>query len=166
MDRSRKLIFYLVLNVLVSACTVTAVLVIWNYLIKPVSVPVVPVNGTQAPVSTPTQNPSKQSYPKGKLVIDNVIGVGSISNEVVVLKREGTGELPLEGWQLKDQDGHEFTFPALTLFEGGAIRIFSRADQNTPLELFWNQTKAVWQIGEKVTLLDPSGKIQVEYTIP
>lgn len=98
--------------------------------------------------------------------IQNVFGVGDIDNEVVQLKRAGTGDLWLTGWQLKDQNGHTFTFPKLLLNKDGAVQVYTRAGPDTVIELHWGLSSAVWHTGELVSLLDPHGVLQASYQIP
>jgi hypothetical protein len=100
------------------------------------------------------------------LEIQGVIGVGDLDTERVILKHIGDVEVSLLGWQLQDQDGHVFTFPALTIFSGGAVTIFSRVGTSTVVELYWGLDEPIWTPGEKAFLLDPQGDIQAVYTIP
>ena len=53
----------------------------------------------------------------------------------------------LVGWQLQDQDGNAFTFPALTMFQGGAVTIYTREGISTVVELYWGLDDPIWESG-------------------
>jgi LysM repeat protein len=118
---------------------------------------------TATPQTTPT--PAEQSG-EAQIIIDSVIGAGDLDNERVMLKREGSGELLLEGWQLVEEDGSAFTFPQFKLFEGGAVYIYTRAGQSSSVQLFWGLDEPVWQSGELVTLIDNQGQVRATYRVP
>jgi hypothetical protein len=177
MKQSKRIVLFLLLNIIVSACTILAVLWIWDPANRPASLQppqptavVIPGVDTQDPNATqppvmPTATEIKE-IPKGMIMIENVIGSGSIASEVVILKRKGSGELKLTNWKLQDENGNTYTFPDLTLYEGGGVFIHSTAGVNTVIDLYWNQTEPVWQQGETVTLVDSLGAIQTSYQIP
>jgi len=179
MNQSKRLIFYLLLNVILSACTILTILWIWDRPGKPIQnflagnangasgtgIPVLNTPGSSS--IQPTTLPTKISkYPEGLISITGIIGSGSLADEKVTLVRQGTGELSLSGWKLEDSDGNTFVFPDLILYENGAINVFSGAGMNTVIDLYWNKTRSVWQEGETATLKDPAGKTQATYKIP
>jgi len=177
MKQSKRIVLFLLLNVVVSACTILAVLWLWDPANRPAALlPAQPTsaalpgaatldpNATLAPVlPTPTEI---KEIPKGMIMVENVIGSGSIASEVVILKRKGAGELKLTNWKLQDENGNVYTFPDLTLYEGGGVFLHSMAGVNTVIDLYWNQSEPVWQQGETVTLVDSLGAIQTTYQIP
>jgi LysM repeat protein len=121
--------------------------------------------------ATPTPGPSPTPSPtltgnEPQVYIDNVLGVGDLNTERVILRRSGLGELSLAGWQLRDQDGHVYIFPQLTLYEGGAVNLNTRAGTDTYVDLFWNQASAVWRSGEIISLFDAGGILRSSFTIP
>jgi len=83
-----------------------------------------------------------------------------------MLKRSGSGELSLAGWQLVEEGGKTFIFPQLILFEGGAVNIYTRAGQATVVALYWGLRAPVWESGEEVILLDNQGNQQASYIVP
>ena len=101
-----------------------------------------------------------------QIEIVNVVAAGNISDERVVIRLGGDGELALRGWHLVDEDGNLFVFPELTLFKDGAVTVYTKAGTNNVVELFWGLNEAVWESGEKVSLVDPDGNEQAVYTIP
>jgi hypothetical protein len=158
----KKLIPYLVVNIIVSALTTLAVLFFWDRAQQ------ADLNSPPPSAASPTLNaPAGTPLPAGTqlIQIDNVIGAGDLDNEVVMLKRVGAGELSLAGWKLTGTGGKSFIFPTVSLYEG-SLMVYSKIGENSAIELFWGQTKAVWQSGSTVQLLDPSGALQDSYLIP
>ncbi len=171
----KRLLFFLTLNVIVSAVTTLLVLFWWDRTHRaelpaltlsqpPASQPVVS-EGTQA---APPPSARVTLPPTGTPVMEikNVFGAGDLQNEVVVLQRVGDGELPVANWKLTDDDGNSYTFPDLVLNKGGAVQLYSRAGSDSVIELYWGRSEPVWQTGEQVTLLDPLGNTRATFTIP
>jgi len=127
---------------------------------------------SESPTAAATQPPATGEPPvpgSGQVLIDSVVGAGDLATERVLLKRvtgAGGGELSLEGWQIEDEDGNTFIFPQLTLFEAGAINLYTKVGQNTVIALYWGLDEAVWEPGETVTLRDRDGRVHATYTIP
>jgi hypothetical protein len=180
MEQRQRLFFYIVLNVIVSACTTLAVLWVWERTHPTVSIfgqspqvfqPVSPAsNPTTAAALTPVFTPQTTPLAEGELpvliTIDNVYGVGERNNEIVVLKRTGAGDLDLTGWTLADAEDHAYTFPGLTLYEGGSVQVHTSAGVNTVDDLYWGSDAAAWQSGELVSLFDPQGNVRATFRIP
>jgi LysM repeat protein len=123
-----------------------------------------PVEITETPVP-PTQTPPVVTG-EAKVLIDSVVGAGDLDSERVLLKRAGAGELSLAGWQIVEEEERIFIFPQLTLFEGGAVNLHTRAGQPTVVDLFWGLEEPVWQSGERVVLMDDQGEVQATYEVP
>lgn len=162
MDR-RRLVYYLLLNVFVSACVTSAILYWYdrNYravTLPQISVPTASSNATDAAPAATIQ--------KGEVQIVSVIGAGTLNVEAVVVKYNGEGELDLTGWHLKDANGNSFTFPPFKLFKNGAVQVHTASGTNTAIDLYWGQRQAVWQSGEAVLLTDPQGEAQDSYPVP
>ncbi len=106
-------------------------------------IPVAPGDTTIAP--TATQEPVKVEVsdtplPPGnesRVVIANVFGAGDLATERVRLERRGDGDLSLANWQLRDENGHIFTFPQLTLYPGGAVDLYTGDGVNGVVALYW-----------------------------
>ncbi|HUI89335.1 MAG TPA: lamin tail domain-containing protein [Anaerolineales bacterium] len=161
MDR-RRLIFYILLNIVVSAC-VTLTILYWydrNYraaTLPPVAAPVIS-SGTN-PVVVPTLQ-------QGTVKIISVVGAGTLSIETVTIQYTGNGELDLTAWHLKDSNGNDFIFPPFKLFTNGAVRVHTASGTNTAVDLYWGNNKAAWSSGENVVLTDPQGNAQDSYPVP
>jgi hypothetical protein len=162
MDR-RKLFYYLLLNIFVSA-TVTGGILFWYDRNYRASLPAVPQSapavGAAEPVST--INPQDDIPVK----ISSVVGAGTLSSEIVVVKFEGEGQLDLASWQLKDEDGNIFKFPKLTLYPNGAVQIHTAVGTDTVIDLYWGIGEAVWSSGENARLFDAQGNLRAVYRVP
>lgn len=99
-----------------------------------------------------------------QVVIAQVVGAGDVTREGVVLNNQG-GLVDLEGWTLYDTEGNIYTFPDFRLFSSGSVTVFSRVGQDTPVALFWGQTRAVWQAGDVVSLADAEGVVQSTFRV-
>jgi hypothetical protein len=169
MKNRKQLLFYIVLNIIISAATTLLVLWLWdrpNRYPLPDNVPPAAAypldNGTSyEPVGTPIP------LDKEVIRITNVFGIGDVQNEMIELERVGDGDVLLTGWKLKDQDHHVFDFPAnLVMYKGAKINIYSRIGNPSVIEQFWGSSEAIWQPGETATLLDAQGNVRAKYTIP
>ncbi len=164
----KRLIPYLLLNILVSAATTLGVLYWWDSTHAPVSKPgsasaaVGPGTAALAPVQTPTL----PALDVAVVQIENVFGPGDLETEAVQLKRVGDGELWMTGWQLKDKNGNLYTFPQLLLNKDAGVEVYTKAGPDTVMELHWGLEKPVWSAGEEVRLFDPEGNLRAKYVIP
>lgn len=98
--------------------------------------------------------------------IESVVGTGDLGSERVLLRRTGTGDLSLAGWQILEEGGTVYVFPQLNLYEGGAVTLYTRAGQSTVVELFWGLDGSLWESGETVILLDNTGDVRATYRVP
>jgi hypothetical protein len=162
MDR-RKLFYYLLLNIFVSA-TVTGGILFWydrNYRASlSVVSQSVSISSNAEPVST--LNPQTDIPVK----ISSVVGAGTLGSEIVVVKFEGEGQLDLAAWQLKDEDGNIFKFPKLTLYPNGAVQVHTAIGTDTVIDLYWGIGEAVWGSGENARLFDAQGNLRAVYRVP
>jgi LysM repeat protein len=129
---------------------------------------------TQTPTITPTPTPptpTKTPTPitptqAPQVVIRAVVGAADLSTERVDLTVEGGGVIVLTGWQLKDEQGHIFTFPIYTLHPGGQVSVYTGAGVPTVGALYWSLSEAVWTSGEMVTLVDAQGTVRSTSLVP
>lgn len=117
------------------------------------------------PPSPATSTPPPLSG-ESRVIIDSVIGAGDLASERIFLKRIGPGEISLAGWQLVTESSEIFIFPQISLFESGAVNIYTKTGANTVVALYWELDHPVWQPGETVTLLDNQGEVHFSYQIP
>ncbi len=159
MDR-RRLIYYLLLNVLVSAVVTVTILFIYDRSRRAVP---------STPLIIPTLSGSTADVPPNNAVkvnILSVIGAGNAGSEVVVIQNAGTQRLVLTGWHLRDGQGITYTFPDFTLSSGVSIDVHTTTGRDTPVDLYWNRSDPVWTPGELATLFDADGVAQAFYRIP
>ncbi len=190
MNQGKRLLFYIVLNILVSACTTLAVLWLWDrpHQVIATFLPAAAQNSLE-PAVLPSSTPSLSSLPAptrpaagaptsppatpslaaagaAQIVIDNIFGIGDLKDEYVLIKSTGDGELDLTGWRLDDGNGNVYKFPSITLFKGGAVQVHTAAGINSVVDLYWGRDAAVWQEGKIVTLADSQGNVRATYRIP
>jgi len=162
--RAHRIFPYLILNIIVSAATILTILWLWDRSRNNDLTVLTPllVASTPTPEDIPTLPPLNQTV----ILIKNVFGTGDLQNEVVLLNRQGEGELELTGWQLKDGNGHTFTFPKLILNQDGAVQVFTHAGADSVIELHWGLDQPIWKSGMTVSLLDPLGNLRASFHIP
>ena len=161
MDR-RKLVYYLLLNVFVSACVTGTILFWYDRNSRAVNQPSVQQAGTGDTEPVSTLNPQTDIAVK----ISSVVGAGTLGSEIVVVKFEGEGQLDLSSWQLKDEDGNTFKFPQLTLYPNGAVQVHTATGTDTVIDLYWGIGDAVWSSGENARLFDAQGNLRAVYRVP
>jgi LysM repeat protein len=139
---------------------------------------VIPVSGvvlppaTQAPAgpspTSVTPPPTSTALPEDsepQLAIRAVNDAGSLSAERVTVVNLG-GVVDLAGWLLRDGEGNTYAFPALSLFQGGAVNVHTALGRDTVTDLYWGQAAAVWQSGETASLIDPQGRTHTTFNVP
>jgi len=119
----------------------------------------------ESTAAAPTNTPEPLTG-ESRVLIDSIIGVGDLASERVFLKRVGPGEISLTGWTLVADNGDDFTFPQLTLFENGAVFIHTKEGQTTAVALYWELDHAVWSSGDTVVLIDDQGDVHNSFQIP
>jgi LysM repeat protein len=101
------------------------------------------------------------------VAIANVIGPGDLASEHVDIQLNGGSDLSLAGWQLEDEVGDVYIFPALDLASNGAVvSVYTKAGADGANQVYWGLGQAVWRSGETVTLKDDKGSVRATYKIP
>jgi len=152
LEPGKRLLVYLVINVIVSALTTLIVLALWARF----TLGDVPEFGSNGSVETISS----------QLTITAVIGAGDLANEHVIIEHVGSEDVSLSGWRLRDESGAEYRFPALVLHPGAEFSVYSTVGDDSASSLYWDRQIAIWRSGEKVSLIDPSGKVGATYTVP
>ncbi len=142
----RRLILYLLLNVLVSALVTGAILFLHERF------------GNE-------DCPSGVGAASGVTIL-GVSGMGELSSEVIILQNSGDAAVVLTGWVLRDSEGAAFTLPQLTLFPGGTVLVHSAAGEDTIADLYWGSNSPLWTSGELVVLYDTQNLARAIYSIP
>ncbi len=125
--------------------------------------PAMPFIEATEPAATPTPLPIGDEL---QLEIVSIVGAGVLQDERVTIRLLSDTELSMANWSLEDNEGNVFTFPLLTLFEGGAVSVYSRGGSNNAIELFWGLPEATWEVGETAVLRDPNGNIRATFQVP
>ena len=164
MDR-RRLFFYLLLNVFISACVTGAILFWYDRNYRSVSLsavqPAIP-DVTPGTASVVTLNPQTDI----PVEIVSVIGAGTLSAEWVVVRYKGEDQINLANWELRDGDRNVFVFPQLVLHTNGAVQVHTASGTNTVIDLYWSAGDPIWESGEEAQLFDPSGNLRAVYQVP
>ena len=163
MDR-RRLLYFLLLNVFVSAC-VTGTILFW-YDRNERATSSAPAFAPQTQLEPAASVPEAVANSNSNVQIVSVVGADNLGAEVVILRYLGEGQVDLSNWQLKDEGGNIFIFPAISLVNGGAVQIHTAAGTNTVVDLYWNLSAPVWKSGETASLYDASGNLIVVYKVP
>ena len=174
MNQTKKLTFYVVLNIIVSAVTIS---IVW-YLLENTRLKNLLF---ELPDQAAEQSPPVSSLdPAGEtsdlmIEIGEVVGVGNLATEYIRLVRPGTDAedtISLQNWRIKDENNQEYSIleqsglASLELHSQGAVNIYTKAGNSNPIELYLGLLDPIWQPGETVTLIDPQGEIHDTYLIP
>lgn len=160
----KKILPFLLINVAVSALTMLAVILIWNaFHPSPLQKS---VKSEASVTETAKVGASLPSLDQKTVEIQSVFMPGEMGYEKINLKNTGKQPVDLTGWRLENEKGDQYLFPGLTLFPEGAISVYSQAGANTPVELYWNASTAVWKSGSEAVLLDSAGQERSRYLIP
>jgi hypothetical protein len=149
----RRLVLFLLLNVLVSVLVTGAVLFFFDRATHK--------SDCSPNVTVPTLAPGSV-----KATIVSVSGAGTIAGESVTLQNDGDTALLLTGWTLKDSLGSTYTFPGLTLYPGGTVQVHSGPGTDTAADLYWGLSTPVWKSGELVALYDTQNIARAFYRVP
>ena len=173
MNQAKKLLFFIAINIIVSAVTIIGVLYIWeNTRLKNVL-----FDGAEPPaeVSSPSAENGSEESANLLIEIGEVGGLGNLATEYVRLVRpdsEAGATISLQDWSIRDENNHEFVIleqsglASLDLHGQGAVNIYTKEGSSNPIELYLGLSDPIWQPGETVTLIDPQGDVHDTYLIP
>jgi len=159
---------FLLLNILISAITVSAVIYFFGPKIMAwaqarAGVAAVPVPATANPDA---EAPTPATPLELNLLIGGVFGAGDLQTEYVLIKNQGKATANLLNWSLQGKRGQNYTFPDLRLAQNGTVKLFSKQGTDSVLELYIKSGASLWQKGDILTLKDTSGKIQTSFQVP
>jgi LysM repeat protein len=141
---------------------------------------IIPVSGCGLATATPTVTPTPFVVPtlpptvtlvptaaKTQVEIVQVISPGDITTEGIEIRNVSGGVIQMQGWTITDAGEHTFTFPPeYRMFPGGRVTVYSRAGTNTPIVLYWGQSRPVWtDPALEITILDSKGEVQARRTV-
>jgi LysM repeat protein len=140
----------------------TLVIPVGGFVLLTPTVPSLPTSTVEASLPTATRDPSA---PRPQLTIREVKSPGVLADEALVIVNTG-GPVDLAGWTLRDEAGTLYTFPSLTLFEGGAVTLHTAAGEDTVTDLYWGLAAPVWAAGKAALLSDANGALHARFTAP
>jgi micrococcal nuclease len=88
------------------------------------------------------------------------------NGEWVEIVNEGSEAVNLEGYSLKDEATHIYTFPAFILQPGATVHLYTGQGQDDTSSLYWGLVReAVWNnSGDSAFLRDSEGNLVDDYT--
>jgi LysM repeat protein len=141
---------------------------------------IIPVSGCGLATPTPSVTPTRFVVPtlpptvtiiptaaKTQVEIVQVISPGDITTEGIEIRNVSGGVIQMQGWTITDSAERTFTFPPeYRMFPGGRVTVYSRAGTNTPIVLYWGQSRPVWtDPALEITILDSKGEVQARRTV-
>ena len=116
--------------------------------------------------TTPLPTPLPSS---GELTIEisEVLGVGQLDQERVVITNIGDSLASMQDWTLSGAGGNTYTFPNFRLWAGGGVTVHTRVGQDgsPPANFYWGKLEPVWSVGDVVTLKDAQGTVLDTFTV-
>jgi hypothetical protein len=103
---------------------------------------------------------------EARITIVSVIGAGDLQTEHLQIKGLSNEPLSLEGWRLETNDGIIYLFPNITLFNDGAVELYSKTGIDSVVALYWGRPNPTWRSGDQAMIYDSEGNVQAIYTIP
>ena len=100
------------------------------------------------------------------IAIDLALGMGILSQERVFVVNYGSVEVSLSNWSLSDDEGNRYLFPNITLYEEGAVNVWTSLGTPTVVDLYWGLQAPILNPGDALTLRDEKNLIESIYYIP
>lgn len=128
----------------------------------PVDPPSVDMTATAAAELAPTTAPgSTTSSDDLEIEITEILGVGQLDQERVVITNVGDTIAEMDGWTLSGAGGNVFTFPNFRLWREGSVTIHTGIGQDgtPPSNLYWGKLQPVWSRGDQAILKDAQGTV-------
>lgn len=176
MRKTPRIILFIFLNIIISAGVTLSVLWVWEQLHPQPKLNQANLNSETPKTAqstawnldqiSPIELSSSITNEDISIQIRTIVGAGDLSVEFSEIINRGENPADLTSWQLLDEDGNVFAFPALILNSNGAIKVFSKDGVDSVIELFWQSDKPIWQSGETARLLNAAGELINSYTIP
>jgi hypothetical protein len=150
-----RLLYTLLINIFVSALVALTVIYFYDRSHRQECVTTLPNNAA-----------ASYGLENGNVNITGVIGVGTITDERMVIQNDGTKESVLTGWYLSDNKGLVYTFPHLMLSPGASVQVHTTSGKDTPTDLYWGRSSPAWTSGELVALYDAQNIPRAFYRVP
>ncbi len=173
----KNLAFFLI-NILISAVTVLAVLFLWDqFQNKRLEQQATPAQSLSQPIKSDENvepgvkatNADAKPFASGDISvsISLVSGMGELKLEYILIKNDGANKISLLDWSIKGSEPQNIIIKSdILLNPGGAIKIYTKEGTDSALAIYLDSKKALWKSGSSVTLLDPAQTERASYTIP
>jgi hypothetical protein len=155
MDSRRRLVYYILINIFVSVL-VTGTLIYFYDRIRP----------TDCETALPNAMTVSPGVGDVNVNIVGVIGAGTVADEQIIVQNDGSQELLLTGWYLKDDKGVTYTFPQLTLYPGAKVQVHTKSGADKLPDLYWGREAPVWTSGELAAIYDAQNIARAFYRVP
>ncbi len=116
------------------------------------------------PSPIPTEAPA---LGEAKVVVREILEVGRLAHERLVIANDGSRQIQLANWRLEDSHGNVYTFGPFILFgEGANVILHTASGTDTTSDLYWGLGFAAWEPGETATLRDADGTPRATFVVP
>ena len=147
------MIFYLLLNIFISALVTVTILVFHDRFTPPPDCSTVETAQADQPGAL-------------EIKIQSIRGIGSLESELVIIQNDGDEAVAMKGWIIKEGQGTGFVFPEITLYPGGSIQVHSGQGVDSASDLFWGRSEPAWKSGDLAALYDTHSIARAFYRIP
>ncbi len=88
----------------------------------------------------------------------------NLNDEYVVFENTGSEALDLDGWTVRDEADHTYTFPSgFTLDAGDQVTLHTGSGEDSATDLYWGSGSAVWNnAGDTIVVETDTGTTVVE----
>jgi competence protein ComEC len=124
---------------------------------------IIPSADAVLPAATPT--PIAASVNTG-IRLTAVAGAGDVAAETVNIANDSDLAVNLQGWRLERTGGPAYTFGNILLFPGSGLTLHSGAGTDSSVDVYWNQSAAVWSSGATAQLINPQGTEVARLAVP
>ena len=174
----KKTLPFILINILISALTVLAVLFIWDRVqqnklsLQTPNLPTEPIQNTPSSPDetikqTPIIAPLASDFDNVDVSIELISGFGDLNLEYLIIKNKGATKFSLQDWSLQASKQKSIPIESdIMLNPGGSLKIYSKEGTDSALTLYLNSQEAFWKSGITVTLRDPNQVERARYEIP
>ncbi len=139
---------------------------------------IIPIGGLPTPTVAPSLTPTSAEPPtpipteppalgEAKVLIGEIVSIGDLDKEAVVIANDGNRQIQLANWRLEDGQGNVYVFKPFILFGDGAnVVLHTGPGADTTFDLYWGLAFAVWESGETATLRDADGTVRTTFAVP
>jgi hypothetical protein len=102
-----------------------------------------------------------------RIEISEIVGVGEVGAERVIITNVGERLADMQGWTLSDAEGNSYVLPNFRLWAGGSVTVHTGTGlDGTPLSsLYWGKLEPVWSPHEVATLKNADGQVIITYLV-